>query len=126
MFAAIFEPFLRESPVAVMYRLTLERVLAPARLDELFAAAAVRQRPSELLFSTCVETLASVVAGTRKSVRSVYQRKQEEFAVGIRALYDKLAGVETQVSERLVAATADELAALVERFGPERRTLLAG
>jgi len=117
---------LAQSPVSVMFRLVLERTLRAERLEALFAATAVKQRPGELLFSSCVEALALVVAGTHKSLNAVYERRQAEWTVGVRSLYDKLAGIEPQVSERLVAETADELAALVERLLPERTPLVPG
>jgi IS4 transposase len=126
MFAEIFAPFLAQSPVSVMFRLVLERTLRAERLDALFAATAQRQRSGELLFSSCVEALALVVAGTHKSLNAVYERQQAEWTVGVRSLYEKLAGIETQVSERLVADSADELAALVDRLLPERTPLLPG
>lgn len=126
MLSAAFEPFVRQGPAAVMFRLIAERVLSPARLEALFAAAARRQRPSEALFSTCVDVLGLVVAGQSKSVRAAYLRRRAKTAVGIRALYDKLAGIETNVSERFVATTAAQLAELRDALGPPRTPLLAG
>jgi len=57
----IFERFCEESPVTVMVRATLENVLAPERLDALFAESAERQRCGALLFSTVVELLSLAV-----------------------------------------------------------------
>lgn len=39
----------------MMVRATLENVLSAERLDKLFAETAVRQRPSELLFSSVAD-----------------------------------------------------------------------
>jgi len=33
----VFEPFLSASPVSVMFRATLERVLSPQKMDAIFA-----------------------------------------------------------------------------------------
>lgn len=126
MLPAAFASFVRQGPAAVMFKLIADRVLSPARLEELFASAAERQRPSETLFSTCVDVLGLVVAGQSRSVRAAYLRRRTKTAVGIRALYDKLAGIETGVSERLVASTARELAALVDALGSPRTPLLSG
>lgn len=126
MLTAAFEPFVRQGPAAVMFRLIGDRVLSPARLEALFAFASERQRPSETLFSTCVDVLGLVVAGMSKSVRAAYLRRRAKTAVGIRALYDKLAGIETGVSERFVASTANELAALIDALGAPCTPLLPG
>lgn len=126
MLTAAFEPFVRQGPAAVMFRLISDRVLSPARLEALFAAAARRQHPGELLFSTCIDVLGLVVAGQSKSVRAAYLRRRAKTAVGVRSLYDKLAGIETGVSERFVSDTANELAALIDALGAPRTPLLPG
>ena len=53
----VFQQFVKESPVCVMVRATLESVLSAERVDHLFARTAVRQRPSELLFSTVADVM---------------------------------------------------------------------
>jgi len=126
MLSALFAPFIKQGPAAVMFHLIAERILAPRRLEALFGATAERQRTRELLFSTCVDVLGLVVAGRSKSVRAAYLRRRAKTAVGVRALYDKLAGIETCVSERFVERTATQLAELVDALGASRSPLLAG
>lgn len=48
----VFERFVQESPVSVMVRGLLEKVLCPKKLDELFRQSAKAQYIRELLFST--------------------------------------------------------------------------
>ncbi len=98
----VFDRFARYSPVTVMMRGILEYVFPPSRLDELFREHAVAQYEDELLFSTVVQTLALAVNGVRSSVHAAYLANQEDFSVGVRSLYDKLQGVEPQVSRALV------------------------
>lgn len=126
MLSEIFAPFVKQGPAAVMFHLIADRVLARRRLEALFGATAERQRTRELLFSTCVEVLGLVVAGMSKSVRAAYLRRRAKTAVGVRAVYDKLAGIEPCVSERFVAETANELAALIDALGAPHEPLLPG
>ena len=57
----LFDLFVKESPVTVMVRATMENVLSTERLDDLFAQTAVRQRPSELAFSLVADLMGTVV-----------------------------------------------------------------
>ena len=68
----VFQQFVKESPVCVMVRATLENVLSAERVDNLFARTAVRQRPSELLFSSVADLMGLVVCRIRASVHAAY------------------------------------------------------
>jgi tetrahydromethanopterin S-methyltransferase subunit B len=109
MFGPVFDRFVKQSPVTVMFRSVLERALSAEQLDRLFERTAERQYCRELLFSTCVDLLALVVAGTRKSVNDAYRALTDEVTVSVRAVYDKLAKLEPRVSEALVRDTAFRL-----------------
>jgi hypothetical protein len=115
----VFRAFVEESPVSVMFRGTLERVLDAERLDRLFAGAAERQCCGDLAFSTCAELLALVVTQSRPSVHAAYRAQREKIAVSVQSLYNKLAGIEPAVSEALVRETAQDLAAIVYELGAE-------
>ena len=75
---AIFERFVQQSPVTVMMRGILERVMSPEKLDELFEQTAQNQYTRELLFSEVVELMMPVVTGRRPSVHASYQAKKEQ------------------------------------------------
>jgi hypothetical protein len=126
VFAKVFQSFLVESPVSVMFRGALENIFSADRLDRLFTATAVKQYSGELLFSTCAELLSLVVLKARKSLHASYLAKREEIAVSIKAVYDKVAGVETAVSEQLVRETAADLAIVVDELGSACRSPLPG
>jgi hypothetical protein len=79
-----------------------------------------------LLFSTVVELMSHVVCGIRPSVHAAYQASKEEIAVSAAALYDKLNGVEPEVSAALVRQTAGDLAEVVREMGGECAPLLEG
>ena len=122
----MFERFLKKSPVSVMVRATLENVFSPQRLDQLFAQNAKQQRPSELLFSTVVDSMSLVVCKIRPSLHAVYQAHQKKFSVSVKSLYNKVNGVEPAVSEALVRETAADLRNIVQACGAARLPLLPG
>jgi DDE family transposase len=116
LFNEVFEKFIEQSPISVMYRGILENIFAAERLDRIFEDAAQRQYRHELMFSTCAELLAAVVSRIRPSVHAAYRAEAEKIAVSVRAVYDKLAGIEPAVSEALVRETARDLAAILDEL----------
>jgi IS4 transposase len=126
MFSEVMDRFVEHSPASVMFRGTLENVVTAELLDEMFAETAQRQRCGELLFSSVVGLLALVAAGIRKSVNDAYKAKKEQFTVSVTAVYDKLNGVETEVSRQMVRQTATRMAEVVQRLMPRHAPLLRG
>ncbi len=122
----VFERFARHSPVTVMMRGILEYAFPPKALDELFREHAVEQYEDELLFSTTVNTLSLAVSGVRFSVNDAYKACQDEFTVSVNSLYNKLKGVETQVSQALVRESAERLAPLITKLRARDKPLLRG
>ncbi len=102
-----FELFSKESPVTVMMRAVLENVFSAQRLDRLFGDVAVRQYEDELLFSTVADLMGLAVTKVRPSIHAAYQHRKEKVNVSIKAVYDKLNGVEPQVCRAMVVQTAD-------------------
>jgi hypothetical protein len=126
MFSEVIDRFVEQSAVSVMFRGTLENAVTPELLDEVFAETAKRQRCGELLFSSVVNLLGLVATGMRKSVNEAYRAKKDQFTVSVTAVYDKLKGVETEVSRQLVRQTALRMAEVVKRLAPRREPLLHG
>ena len=120
IFSEVIDRFVEQSAVSVMFRGTLEKVVTAELLDEVFAKTAKRQRCGELLFSSVVDLLALVATGSRKSVNDAYKAKKEQFTVSVTAVYDKLNGVETEVSRQMVRQTAMRMAEVVKRLAPRR------
>jgi IS4 transposase len=121
-----FRRFVESSPVCVMVRGTLENLLSPAKLDELFERVAVKQYTRELLFSTLFRLMAEVVFKSSPSVRAAYQSQQEPLPVSITAVYDKLNGLEPQISAALVRESALAAVPVIEQLKGGRRPLLSG
>lgn len=122
----VLERFVKESPVSVMMRATLENVLSADAVDDIFLRHAVQQRGGELLFSTVVELMALVVCGVRPSVHAAYQSHCHDLGIAVKSIYNKLNGVETQVSRQLVRETAEAMAAIIEQMQVNFPALLEG
>ncbi|MCA9201457.1 MAG: transposase [Pirellulaceae bacterium] len=108
-FAPVFDRFIKKSPISVMLRGTLENVFAADKMNALFRENAVRQVDGKLAFSTCADLMALVVTTIRPSVNAAYVAESERFSVSVQSVYNKLSGIEPEVSEALVRQTADDL-----------------
>lgn len=122
----VFERFVQSAPACVMHRALLENVFSADALDAVFRQNAVAQYERELLFSTQVNVIGQVVCRISKSVHAAFVRQREEISVSIRALYDKLKGVETGTSRALVQHTAGRVADLIDRTKGGCMPLLKG
>jgi hypothetical protein len=71
----VFERFLQQAPISVMFRALLERALDPDELNRLFEQTATTQYTRELLFSSLVDLMSLVVCGaSRRSARPIWPR----------------------------------------------------
>ncbi len=122
----VFDLFCQDSPVTVMMRATLENVFSSPWLDQLFRDRAVHQYEDELLFSTVADLMGLAVAKVRPSIHAAYQHRKEQVAVSIKAVYDKLNGIEPQVCRALVSQSAEKLAKLIDAMKGELPDLLPG
>jgi hypothetical protein len=118
--------FVERSPVTVMVQAVLENVFAAEPVDALFKDAAERQYTKQLLFSSLVDLMSSVVCGKWPSVRVAYDEMKGRIPVTLAAVYQKLNGVEPQVSAALVRDVAGRLRKVVEKMGGQLPDLLPG
>jgi hypothetical protein len=63
MLSPVFAPFIQNSPISVMARGMLERVLNPDQLNEWFDTTAREQYTKELLFSTLLDLMSPIAYG---------------------------------------------------------------
>jgi Transposase DDE domain len=124
MIPAAFDAFVKETPLCVMARLTLECLFDPERLDALFCQTAQRQYQKELLFSQVVELMTAVVLRVHPTVLAAYKKSQ--LPVSDQALYDKLQCMELDVSAALVADSAVQLTPVLEELGARLPPWLPG
>jgi IS4 transposase len=121
-----FEAFVKDSPISVMVRGTLERVFNPERLDRVFEDNAVIQYTKELTFSQCVYMMSDVVTKVEPSVGAWYKSHAEEMTVTRQAVYDKLKHMELPVSAELVRYSGSELLGCLRKMKAKPRPLLPG
>jgi IS4 transposase len=126
MLDVIFERFAKKSPVCVIARGLMERVLNPEQIDQWFEKTAEQQYTRELLFSTLFDMMSDVVCGSRKSVHAAYQASKEDICVSVASIYNKLNGIEVKTSAALVRYAAGEMKEIIEKLGGARPSLLPG
>ncbi len=114
MLNPIFEKFAEETPVSVMARGMMERVLNPEQLDEWFENTAEEQYTKDLLFSSVFDIMTQVVSGSRPSVHAAYQASKEDIAVSVTSVYNKLNGIEVNTSAELVRYAAGAVIPVIE------------
>lgn len=122
----VFDCFAQQSPFAVMVRAALENVFSPDRLNAVFERVPSRQRSSELLFSTVADLMGAVVTNVQPSINAAYRAKAEEIGVTVKAVYDKLKGIEPGVCRELVRETAEHMASIIENMEGTASALLPG
>jgi hypothetical protein len=120
----IFERFVEQSPICVMQRAIMENFFAPDKLNAIFHSAAKVQYERELLFSTLVDVTSLVVCRVKPSVHAAYVQMRDQIPVSVKALYDKLSGVELSTSRALVQHTAKQAGSLICRMKGECEPLL--
>jgi hypothetical protein len=122
----VFDRFVAASPIAVATRGVLEHALSAEALDGLFQKSAQSQYTRDLLFSTCVDLMGSVVCRVHRSINAAYRADVDRVGVSVKALYEKLAHVEPTVSAEVVRHTARVLEPVIRAMGGELPAPLPG
>jgi IS4 transposase len=122
----VYERFAKKTPVSVMVRATIENVLAADRLNAIFEENAQQQYSGDLLFSTVADIMGLVVCQIHPSVNAAYIERKEEVGVSIKSVYDKLKGIELNVSRGLVCDTAARMQAIIKQTGEIPKPAVAG
>jgi hypothetical protein len=123
---AILDRFVERCPAVVMVRATLERLLRPERLDQVFEDVRRRQYSKQLLFSQVVAVMAAVATRTHASVHSAYLAVKDRLGVSAAALYAKLNHIEPETSSALIRQTAADAAALIDAMAGAKKEVLPG
>jgi hypothetical protein len=122
----VFERFVEKTPISVMARGTMERVLNPEQLNEWFDKTARNQYTRELLFSSVFEIMSQVVLDSHHSVNASYQASEGDIAVSVTSVYNKLNGIEANTSAELVRYAAGEITPVIEKLGGRVKPLFPG
>jgi hypothetical protein len=117
MLSPIFKPFVEQSPISVMARGMMERVLNPDQLNQWFDTTANEQYTKNLLFSSLFDIMSQVVQGTRASVHAAYQASKQDICVSITSVYNKLNGIETDTSAELVRYASGQIEPIIKKLG---------
>jgi IS4 transposase len=126
MLGAVFERFVDRSPISVMVRGTLERVLGADPLDRWYEHTAQKQYTRDLLFSTVYDLMSQVVFRIQPSVHAAYRAQEAQVGTSVVSVYNKLQEIETHTSAELVRYSARQLQPLSEHVGGERAPWLPG
>ena len=126
MMDPVFDAFVKKSPITVMARGMMERVLNPEQLNLWFDKTAEVQYTRDLLFSSVFDIMCQVVCGYHRSVHSTFQACEEEIGVSITSLYNKLNGIEAHTSAELTRYAAGQIQPLIEQLGGGQKPLIPG
>jgi len=126
LFGGVFESFLKDSPLSVMSRATIEHTLSASALDALFDRTAERGYTKELLFSTTVDLMSLVVGGKALHVQAAYRHLRGRVPVTLKSVYDKLQNIETGVSAGLVCHVSNRCQTLITELAGGCKSLLPG
>lgn len=116
MLNPVFERFAEKSPLSVIARGMMERVLNPEQLDQWFDRTAKEQYTKDLLFSSVFDIMSQVVCGNRASVNAAYQASKDEIGVSITSVYNKLNAMEANTSAELVRYAAGQVCPVIEKL----------
>jgi IS4 transposase len=126
MLGAVFERFVDRSPISVMVRGTLERVLGADPLDLWYERTAQKQYTRDLLFSTVYDLMSQVGFRIQPSVHAAYRAQEAQVGTSVVSVYNKLQEIETHTSAELVRYSARKFAPLIEQVGGARDPWLPG
>jgi len=122
----LFGEYAKKAPVPLMLRGVLENVLAPQRLNAIFEAQAQQQYTRELTFAMVVDLMCQVVTRVQPSLNAAHIQRQDQLPVGKRAVYDKVNGVEANVSAAFVRVTARELEVVLRTLDQVAPPMVSG
>jgi hypothetical protein len=106
MLGEVFARFVDRSPISVMVRGTLERVLGADPLDLWYERTAQKQYTRDLLFSTVYDLMSQVVFRIQPSVHAAYRAHEAQVGTSVVSVYNKLQEIETHTSAELVRYSA--------------------
>lgn len=124
MTSIVIERFAKQAPAATMFVGLLSRIFSDESLDEIFRQHSQHQIESPILFSYLVEMLTPVVVGECKSVNTSH--RELGLNVSRQAVYDKLKGVEAEVSSAMVRETSRQLIRMCDLAGMDQKDLIPG
>lgn len=111
--SAVLQKYVESAPLCVMTQALMNHVMPPAMLDALFGDFAKVQYDYLVPFSAITQVMSSVACRTKTSVHAAHVALSESFPVSVQSLYDKIKGVELDVSRQLVVQSSQRAAELI-------------
>jgi len=99
MLGKVCERCVEKSPISVMVRAALERVLGADRLDLWFERTAQKPYTRELLFSSVYDLMNRVVFCVQPSVRAAYQAQQDDVGASLVSVSKAISGKDLTMLE---------------------------
>jgi hypothetical protein len=124
MFDEILNTFIQKAPITVMVRALLENLLNPNKIDQWFESILTTQYTKNILFSSIVGLMFTVVCKVRPNIHSAY--RDSEIAASIVAVYDKIKHVEPTTSQALVRHIAAQSETIIRTMNGTNPPLLPG
>ncbi len=109
-----------------MARAMIANTLSCARLDKIFDQHAGHQYTGDLLFSAVADLMGEAVLRIQPSVNTAWLDRKDEIRVTVKSVYDKLKGIQIDVSRALVQETSGRMRATMEQLGNPAAPLVAG
>ena len=122
----ILERFAERTPLPVMARGILQRLLYAPALDSWFDSVAKKQYTRKLLFSEVFDLMIQVVFRQQPTIQTAYLQSDKEISASLVSVYSKLNGLETSTSAALVSHSAEKCQALIKEIGGVQPSLLPG
>lgn len=124
MIDELIDRFADRVPAALLFHSTFARVFSDDAINEIFCEHRGRQVQGRLLFSSLIRLLVPVVSGGKPTVHAAYQSSDLE--VSCESVYQKLRGIESQVSAGLLRGPVSELVRIQEKAGICREDVIEG
>lgn len=120
----VLDRFKKKKPMTVMTRLLVANCVSEATLDSIFGNHAQRQKEGELTFSTVADMMGDVVLKMYPSINASHAAR--ELTISVQSVYNKLKGIETNVSRAVVNQTAARMMDVIDQLGAGNEPLLRG
>jgi len=105
---SILDRFKKKSPVCLLARMSLTRVLSEEAMNRVFEENAITQYDRKVTFAAIVQMMADVTLKLSPSVNAAYKKHKERLGVSQPAVLNKFLRVEPQVMQALVRYSYSE------------------
>jgi hypothetical protein len=117
--------FLSKCPFAVLTQAAIRGVIAD-EFDDIFEEHRSQQYERAMPFSAMATAVADVVLRFARNFRQAYRKHEESLMVSLTSFYNKINATELQISEAIVARSAQRATKVQDQLGFEPWQVLEG